>query len=367
MFTERHSLLHVFALVRKWRKPVLLSCLAAFVISVIVALLLPNVYKSTAIFIPAALRDVTPERMMREDESMDYSHSPADADRILSIGNSQVLALKIIRQFNLAKRYQVDSAHRQQLIEEFQSNYNIIQNEREAIEVTFYDKDPEMASRIANAIMTEIEQIDGELTRENRKKVLSIYETRYNYLSDRYRTVRDSLFKMRTKYNVYHHERQSREFARAITNAESDMREAEGELAIYSKSLPAGYPKIVELKATINGAQATLNGLLKSSGGNTMNLEDFSKGTDMVFELQNEHQDLIADFGKAATAYHNAKIALEGKVSTIYVVQKALPATTKVRPVRWLIVFSSTVLTFFAGLVFITLYELYRREMKMVS
>ena len=79
-------------------------------------------------------------------------------------------------------------------------------------------------------------------------------------------------------------------------------------------------------------------------------------------DLDSIQSNMLSRYIKAKTNFDNAKIALTGKISTINVVQKAEPANRKIKPVRWLIVVGSTLVTFLLCVIFVSLYELYKRE-----
>ena len=107
-----------------------------------------------------------------------------------------------------------------------------------------------------------------------------------------------------------------------------------------------------------------MRGLTRADGGSVINLENFVNGVDSVRMLDTRVKDLAGRLAVAQAVYEAADVSIRGRVSSLYVVQKAYPATRKSKPVRWLIVVSSVLVTFGLTVVVAALLELnrYRRR-----
>lgn len=139
-------------------------------------------------------------------------------------------------------------------------------------------------------------------------------------------------------------DRESRYIAKEIIETERDLRRAEGE----GNSSKAA------------GLRRALKGLTQADGGNVYNLENYTKGLDLITGLYGRFNDVQTRLQAARGAYETARLTISSRISSIYVVQKALPATKKAKPVRSLIVLSSVMITLALSIIFITLLELYR-------
>jgi uncharacterized protein involved in exopolysaccharide biosynthesis len=71
--------------------------------------------------------------------------------------------------------------------------------------------------------------------------------------------------------------------------------------------------------------------------------------------------DLETNFIAAQAAYEQAETSINSRVSSLYLVQKAQPATRRSKPFRVPIVVGAVVLTLVLSMLFILLLELYRR------
>jgi capsular polysaccharide biosynthesis protein len=316
-----------------------------------VALLLPNIYKSTAVFYPTNPESTDPDRFVTpEGNKLESSGRPEDLDRVITIGTSQPVAEHIIRKFKLHEKYKMgklgDELADQATLEEFNSNLKIVHTERDAIELTFQDRDKHLAARIANELVSVIDSFNQQLTLDTRRQVLNLYRDRYEFVSKEYAHTRKTLLEGRRRFGIYGMDRESRYLAKEIVETENDLRRAEA-------SGDAG--KAATLRRS-------LAGLTRADGGNLMNLENYVVGTDSVSTLYARFTDLQTRLINSRAAFENAELALKGHISSLYIVQKAYPAARKAKPIRWLIVASSVLITLVLSIILITLLELFRRS-----
>lgn len=364
------SLTGLLPIINRWKFHVLGLTLLAMVISTVVSLLLPNVYRSTTVFYPTNLAGLDPDRIV-EGSRIEKFGNREDIDRITTLGMSQPLAEYIVNKYQLYRDYDFeninDDASKQAVLDIFASNLNIVQTERDAIELTFYSEDKIKAAAVANEIVNKIDEMNQELTMENRKKILSIHKQRYDFVAKEFYSLVDSLNKSRRKYAIFGLEREGRALSQNLIDTQTELLKAQGEMEVLRQSLGTSDPKIISLKAQINGLERALAALSKQNNGSTYNLESYVNGVDNVNDLYNQVGDLRGRFNDARKSLDNARIGLSGKISTIYVVQKAYPAMKKAKPIRWLIVASSTLLTFVIAIIFVSLLELYHQETRRFS
>ncbi|HEX8348320.1 MAG TPA: hypothetical protein VF598_00030 [Hymenobacter sp.] len=338
----------LWPIINRWKNLVLAAVGLAFLLSLLVAFLLPNIYQSTAVFYPTNPETTDPDRIVNEGGKLQLGGRTEDLDRIITIGESQPVAELMVRRFNLYNHYGVgspgDDKADQDVLDTFSKNLNIVHNDRDAIELTIEDKDKVLAARMANTLVQVIDSINQQLTFENRRSIITLYKDRTDFLQKEYTAAHDSLLAGRRRYGIYGMDRESRYLAKEIIETESALRRAEGE----------------GNSTKVAGLRRALKGLTQADGGNTLNLENYSKGFDIMTSIYARFTDVQERLVAARSAYETARLAISGRISSIYVVQKALPATKKAKPVRSLIVLSSVVITFVLAVIFITLLELYR-------
>ena len=332
----------------RWKFMLGLAAGLAFVVSLAVVLTLPNIYSSEAVFLPTSLQSADPDRLV-EGSKLELGTRSEDLDRVISIGESLPVAELMIKKFDLYHHYkqgEPDSALvENRTLQQFSSNLSIVHNERDAIELTFQDEDKKLAANIANTMVATIDSINQQLTLTNRRNVLELYRQRSASLGRLYEQTRQALLRARRRYGVFGLEQQGRYLAKAVIETEKELRVAEG-----------GGP------GSAAGLRRALNGLTRANGGNLINLENWTQGADSVNLATTRLADLQARFISARAAYEQAETSLGSRVSSLYLVQKAQPATRKSKPFRSLIVLSSVVLTLVLSLMVILLLELYRRR-----
>lgn len=371
MAAADYNLAKFLPLIYKWRWPLGGVTLAGFIISVVTSLLLPNIYRSTAIFYPTNLPalETTLNPEFTNQEQLALSMSSDDADRLISLGQSEPIIFYILQKFNFLAHYgyqPLDTTDkiRQKVMEEFLYNYSIVQNNRSAVEVSFDDKDKVFAARVANAIMQQIDAVNQQLTRLNQQKIVQAYAQRQQILKLELRKTQDSLLVTRQQYGIFgsinsqtQDRPESRFLAERLVQTETNLQQAQATLKSYQTQLPLSHSRIINLKAEINGLQAALQALKSKSAGSSINLESYLAGSDKVTRLETAFHLLQEELQKARQNYEDARLTLINRPTSLYVVQPAVPALKKVRPVRWLIVLGSTFLTFILSVVIISLLE----------
>ena len=324
----------------------------AALVSVVVVLLLPNVYRSTAVFIPTNPQTADPDRLLEDNAlargKLELGSRAEDLDRVITIAESQPVAELIIKKFDLYKHYKAgvpgDDATDNFVLSEFGSNFSIVHNERDAIELTFADQDKNLAAAVANAMVQVIDSVNQQLTLENRRTVLDLYRQRYEYLATSFERSRRELVGARRRYGIYGFEMQGRYMAKQVIETEAALRRAEAS------------------GGDVAGLRRALRGLTRADGGNLINVESYVQGYDSVTMFSNRVTDLETRLIAARSAFETAELSIKGRISSLYLVQKAYPATRKFKPVRTLLVVGSVLLTFALSVVVIALLELYRHN-----
>jgi len=339
-------------IINRWKYWVAGAVVLAAVVSIVVSLLMPNVYRSTAVFIPTNPQTADPDRVLEDNvtlrNKLELTGRAEDLDRVITIGESQPVAEAIIKKFDLYKHYKAGPAGDDNadnfVLSEFSSNLSIVHNERDAIELTFSDKDKNMAAAVANAMVYAIDTVNQQLTLENRRTVLNLYRTRYESLKSDFERSRTELLAARRRYGIFDLEMQGRYLAKQLVETEAALRKAEAS------------------GGDVAGLRRAVRGLTRADLGNALNLEHFVNGTDSISMLSTRMGDLRNRLAAARANYETAEVSIKGRLSSIYQVQKAYPATKKFKPVRSLIVIMSVVFTFVLSVVAVALLELYRHN-----
>jgi uncharacterized protein involved in exopolysaccharide biosynthesis len=176
------NILDVFKLMYKWRKQLAIIAAVAIVASATVALIMPNYYKSVAIFYAANPAMNDRQNLFREQAGnlpLEYFGTESDVDRVLQICKSGNINGYIINKYHLGKHYKIDSTanyYHTKVAEEFKDNSNMVRNELGAIEITIFDTDPLVASTIANDIVEAADNVNKNFFIESNQKGLNLMQ-----------------------------------------------------------------------------------------------------------------------------------------------------------------------------------------------
>ena len=352
MSATSFSLVGLGPIINRWKNLVAGAVALAAVVSIVVSLLLPNLYRSTSIFIPTNPQTADPDRLLEinglSGTKLELGGRAEDLDRAITIGESQPVAELVIKKFDLYKHYKAgspgDDATANYVLSEFSGNLSIVHNERDAIELTFIDQDKLLAAAVANTLVHVIDSVNQQLTLENRRTVLDLYRQRFEYLSSNFEQSRKQLVVARRRYGIFGLEMQGRYMVKQLIETEAALRKAEAS------------------GGNVSGLKRSLRGLTRADGGNLINLESYVAGFDSLAMFTTRVADLQTRLIGARSAYESAELSIKGRISSVYLVQKAYPATKKFKPVRSLIVLGSMLLTFALSVVVIALLELYRHN-----
>ena len=174
------NLFDVFKILWKWRKTVLIICSISLIAAVVVALIMPNYYKSTSIFYAANPAMNDRQNLFREQAGnlpLEYFGTENDVDRVLQICKSAEVTAYMINKYQLGSHYKIDSTakyYNTKVREEFKDNSNIQRNELGAVEVTIWDTDAKLAAEIANDIVQTADNHNKQFFIDNNEKSIKL-------------------------------------------------------------------------------------------------------------------------------------------------------------------------------------------------
>jgi hypothetical protein len=244
---QNSGLLYLIKLILQKKKQLLIAGLISAIAGIALAFLLPVYYKSTCIFYPYSPKAYDP-RYMFSNVDVDLFGTGDDADRVITIGNSSLIANYIIDKYNLIDRYEIDRKDPFVYIKAtnaFKSNFTISEDDRSAITVTIFDKNADTAAIIANDIVTQIDFYNRKPLIESNTKQLNKFKSD---LQLKYATL-DSLVKKRAE-NTKKPEQSERDMvSMEMITTYSDMKEAETRLSILEQDFKTLY--IIEKAAAV--------------------------------------------------------------------------------------------------------------------
>ncbi|MCD6112309.1 MAG: hypothetical protein J7J86_03460 [Bacteroidales bacterium] len=311
----------------KWRKILFIVSLVSILTSIIFSspyFITPK-YKSTVIMYPVSTNSISKallnENVNSKEDILGFGEDE-QTEQMLQILNSNKIRNRVIRKFDLMKHYKIDTTLKYKytkLYKEYKNNIKFNRTKYMAVEITVYDKDPQMAANIANYIAESLDYVKNQIQKERALKGFKIVEAEYNKLKTEIQVKEDSLTTLR-KLGVHDYESQ----------VEMINRQMAMELAKGNK------PGISRLEAKLK--------ILAKYGGPYVSLRD---------ALEHDKKQLSAVKNK----YEEAKIDAENFLPQKFIVNSAFKAERKSYPIRWIIILISFLSSIFITIIVLIIIE----------
>lgn len=314
---------NLLVLLYRWRKPILIICGAAAIISAAISLLIEEKYKSTVVLF-AVPQNSFGEQLLEEVKKEDvlaYGEEE-DAERLLQIINSDKIRNQVIEKFNLWEVYEIpkgDKGSNTMMGKEYNGNVAAKLTKFGSIEISVLDKSPDRARDMANDIAALTDTVSNLLRNERAMQAFHYAENSYTNLLAEIKLLEDSMDALR-RLGVYDY----------ITQIEG-LNEQYATAIAEGKSVNAQ-----KLKAQMDSL---------SKYGNV-----YTKLETMI-ESTYEREAILKK------RYELMKIDVESKLPSKFVVDYATSADKKAYPVRWLIVAMSIASAFVFVVVFLLIWD----------
>jgi uncharacterized protein involved in exopolysaccharide biosynthesis len=314
----------------KWRIPLGVITLIAIVLSFVFSspMFITPKFRSAVIMYPSASSSISKalltERSGQRYDILDFGQD-SQTEHMLQILNSSRIRNRVVDRFNLMDHYGIEESHRYRqtrLQREYENNISFRRTEFMAVRISVLDKDPQMATDIANYIALLVDSVRNNMQKAIAVPGFHIVEQQYIQLQNEITVKQDSLSKLR-ELGIHEYESQS------------EMLNQQLAVEIARNNRPA-----------INALEAKLD-ILSKYGGAYVSLRD---------QLVNDNRQLSI----LKIRYEEARVDAEQQLPFKFVVEEAVKAEKKSYPIRWLIMVLSTIGALLAGVIAILLVENFR-------
>ena len=335
----------------RWRKPLLILTFSAAIASFLFsgpAFITPK-FRSSVVFFPPATNSVS--KALLEDntsEKQDFMAfgTETEAEQMLQLLNSDAIRDAILRKYDLAVHYGINAAGdypMTQLHEEYRDNISFTRTEFMSVRIDVMDTDPQLAADIANDIASLLDSTMNSIRRNRATEALVILRRAYEEKATGILQKEDSLTAIR-QTGVMDYLTQSAVFNEQYAKAYATLNQEKAALSVLetARNLPGIDTSILKTKARIQGAAAGVTafreklGQLATLGGTSVALSE---------ELESDRKEL----SRLRYQMDRLKVDTEQGLSNKFIINKASRSERKSTPVRWLIVLSFTLGTFFTS------------------
>jgi uncharacterized protein involved in exopolysaccharide biosynthesis len=355
---------HVIAK-RKWK--ITAFCCAMSVVALVVSLLLPKIYESTATLLPqlesnnglglGALLATGAASSAAQSLGISLPGAPATpTDIFIAMLKSRIMADDVIRRFDLIERYERKT--KQDARQALENATRIVLTKEKVIKVTVEDKDPQLASDMANFYVSNLDRLNQTLSvskaRENRKFIEQrVAETKQALVK-----LEDALKEFQTQNRTVAIETQSKAMIEAAAMIQAQIMSQEVQLQVMGTYLSPSNPEIARVQSSISELRKQLH-IMESGKSSKERLpgDSLRPAITSVPGLALQYGRLTRDlkvhetlYALLVSQYEQAKLVEARDTPTVQVLDPAIPAERKSRPKISLNVLIAGILSLLIGI-----------------
>lgn len=323
------------------------STLLAFIISIIVSLLLPNIYSSTTRILPPQ-QDQSLVGMMfgqmgaTTGLASELLGKGSPADLYVGILNSEAVLDPIIDKFNLIEKY--ERKFRIDTYSVLEKNVDISSGKKDGIiSITVMDKNPKLAADIANAFVEELEKLMLKLNITGARHNISFLENRLTKAKMDLARAEENFKVFQTKNMALDVAEQTKGTIKGIADLTAQVAVEEVKLVTLQRSMTDTSQEVKNQKSIVSNLKAQISRFEGEKNGGII------PSVGSVPALGQEYVRLMREFKTQETLvelltkqYEMSKFAGAKDVAGIQVIQKATLPDKKSKPRRASIVLVST-------------------------
>jgi uncharacterized protein involved in exopolysaccharide biosynthesis len=362
---NRDSLVGVLGVLYRWRKAIFIVCLLALLGSVIVALMLPNYYKSTTSFYAANPKLVNPELIFGYSSAeTDLFGGDRDLERLIEIANGATLVDYMVQKFDLFKHYDIDSTSKEgrfYVRETFRGHYSALKNKNDAMEVTIEDTDPEMAAQMANAVREYVNITAQKLAKQSQAKMLAAFDMNTKRKLSELNLLADSMRHIQLQYNIFNPGTQSERLSYLLNNAESEITRGKARLEVLQNNPVIPRDTIEYIKANLRAFEREREKLLSNrEQGGMLSAKGYTEGSPAINILSDLHFQARKQLSFDMERYNQLLAAYNSDIPLVHTITVAEVPMMKSRPQRTIIVAASVIAALLFAFLGALIMEAYR-------
>jgi tyrosine-protein kinase Etk/Wzc len=328
---------------RRFVSPFVLVCTLA---AIIISLLAPKWYKSTASVFPAEKANLFSG--LEGVSSLVQSFSPGKAlssltgqtetDRYIAILNSGAVLGAVINKFDLVHVYEITSYPIERTTKELLSNVEFTVESEGDLTISVYDKDPQRAADMANYFVEMLNRVNTELQVQNAKGNRVFVEERYKRNLDDLAKAEDSLRAFQQRYGIVALPEQTEASIKAYAEIAGRLALKEIAEGVLRRTQGADNPAVAAARVEINEYQRKLEELNSGDqlrAGEMNVFIPFSKVPRLGMEYLRRYRDVEIQYKILqflTPLYEQAKVEERRQTPSVVVLDRAMPAERKSKP-----------------------------------
>jgi tyrosine-protein kinase Etk/Wzc len=361
-------------IVAKSRKFLLIFIFIVVGGAILLAVLTPKEFKATASVLPAGQSDLLSS--LGGISSLAKSFTPLkglsslsgadETDKYFAILKSKNVQHRLIDKFDLRKVYDLEEEPLWKVEKALSNNLNFdLENEGNLI-IEVYDESPDRAAKMANFLVSQLNEINTELHVSNAKSTREFIEKRYLQNIDDIKELETQMKLFREKYGVITVPEQIEATVKSLADLYVDLTKEEVTLNVLRKTVNKDNPVLLKKEIELEEINKKINNL---SEGNEISkypkiLIPLNVAPSLVNKYLNVYKNLEIQYGIAefiTPVYEQAKIEEVRNTPSVLVLDEAYPPERKARPKITLYALIGFVVSLVLGLFIVFTKELLRK------
>jgi tyrosine-protein kinase Etk/Wzc len=363
----------------RWKKLILLHTVGFAVASVVVALLLPKWYRSTTSIFPpeddvlsagslSSLASVAAIASGRT--SLPIWATPSDV--YAAVLRSRSVREEVVRRHDLIRVYKVkDMDHALKVLA---NRINVKVGGEGLVQVKVLDKNAQRAADMANSCVNVLDRINREKRHTAARQARSFIEDRLADNRIDLKAAEESLRATQVTTKVLMPEEQLQALFGVAAEVQVQLMLKQVDLAVLRAQVGPEYPERAALEREVaalrkraqemdSGADLVPSGLRsgEAEGSLTVPLRDYPEASLSYLRAVREVRVQEAIYELLTDQYERYRIQESRDTPTVQVLDPAVPATLRAKPIRWLICVCATVAAFACSVLLAAFLESIRR------
>jgi tyrosine-protein kinase Etk/Wzc len=349
---DNNSLKDILLITKKYGKKIVLYTIIAGILTGIASLFMPNYYKASTVFYPGNLLLASPNPVGYGDKERYPFGNGDDLDRLFAVGQSNEMIDHLIEKFDLAAHFDIKNNSPEQkhkIVEVFKKNYNISKNKYEAVELSFEDKDREMASKIVNEAREYIANKIGTMVNGSSTNTTKAFVGALQQQEKLSTQLADSIKFLKNKYNIIQSVSQGTELSELLVSTENELNGSRAKVEFYT-SKPKYIDSLIKYQAFVKSYESQ-NSKLKKQGASFVSI------VNEIYKLEVEYEKMITQIAIDKERLKGLVAMNESQFSAIHTIDEAQPPLRKSRPIRSIMVIGAMAAVGFFMLISLVILE----------
>lgn len=346
------------------------------VLSIVVSLMLPNEFRSSANLMPANTPAIGLDLLTRSSglgglaSNLLRTRSSA-FDRFFVLLETHTVKKRVIDQFNLIEVYDT-GANQYPLIDAMKrldanTNFETFEEGNMLIEV--WDEDPTRAKELTDFYVQLINEYNIELSSTEASKFKEFIGDKYAEVLASVDSIQSRTIDFQRQYGVIEFDTQASEYLGAITAVTVQLYEAELKLKMVSENARENNPIYLRQLQQVNALKSTLASMYNNTNPNDviLNFSQLPEISTQYVRLKAEAEIQQEMLKFIIPIFENARMEEAKSIPGLVVVDEPFVAERKDRPKRSLIVIGAFMSTFLLMIVYYAIQLLLHRNREYMS